>query len=136
MLHGRGMQGRSSDEVYAALLYQCVGVVDPSQRIHLHCFTGTTVSVRQWLHEFPNTFFGFTAGAARFRPEQQAAVHYIPQDHLLLETDAPYFPTSGYVHSAPSFMKVIAESVAQIRGEATEDLLQASVENGIWLYRR
>ena len=55
VLHCRGLQNKDSSEAY-----QLRGSVPREQRIHLHCFNGTSRVVERWLEQFPRTMFGFT----------------------------------------------------------------------------
>ncbi len=102
VLHCRGRSSEDCEEAYSALLYHCVGVAAPSQRIHLHCFTGTLYVVRQWVKHFPNVHFGFTAKTGHFQRKQKAALQSLDTSQILLETDAPHLPTPGYTTLAPS----------------------------------
>lgn len=136
VLHCRGMDSKDSEDAFTTLLYQCVGVLSPTQRIHLHCFTGTAHNVRQWLRRFPQTYFGFTSMVSRFRTHQKEALCRVPTDRLLLETDAPYFPAAGYPLSAPIFLKVVATDVAKVREESVEEVLEVTLTNGVRLYGR
>ncbi len=57
VLHCRGPSSGQPDGFYMQLLFQLKGTVPVEQRIHLHCFNGSTEVVQRWLTEFPNTHF-------------------------------------------------------------------------------
>ena len=71
--------------------------------------------VEDWLEEFPNTYFGFPSRVTSFNQEQRDGVRTVPEDRILLETDAPYMPTHRNVQvNTPAYIGDVAESVAQI----------------------
>ncbi|XP_076452207.1 putative metal-dependent hydrolase YcfH [Babylonia areolata] len=106
-----------------------------SQWIYLHCFMGDHYVGDEWLVLFPNTYSSFTSCAARFEQYQVAALRGIPRDHLILETDAPYFPlVPGERWSAPNQLYVVAESVATHLNATPEELLEESTTNALRLF--
>lgn len=56
VLHARANQGDQTGVGHIQLLFQLKGVVPPDQKIHLHCFEGTTDMINRWTEEFPNTY--------------------------------------------------------------------------------
>ena len=76
VLHARG--------TYYQLLFQLKGVVPSEQHIHLHCFEGSRRLVQDWLKEFPNTRFGFTALVKHFNATSKWGLRSIPEEKLLL----------------------------------------------------
>ena len=54
--------------------------------IHMHCYTDTWVSCKEWVDEWTHMKFGFTSDT--FSPE---VIKNLPLSKILLETDAPYF---------------------------------------------
>ena len=92
--------------------------------------------VEDWLEEFPNTYFGFTARVTSFNQEQRDGVRAVPEDRILLETDSPYMPTHRNVRvNTPAYIGDVAESVALIRGVPWRELLVTTVTNGQNLYQ-
>jgi TatD DNase family protein len=55
----------------------------------------------------------------------------VPQDRLLLETDCPYLTPEPHrgKRNEPGYVKFIAETVAQARGEPLEQIASATTEN-------
>ena len=63
----------------------------------------------------------------------RAIVAQTPLDNLLLETDAPYLtpvPFRG-VENAPVYLPFIAETIAQVKGISTEDVLRQTYRNAL-----
>jgi TatD DNase family protein len=58
-----------------------------------HCFMGDALTLRTWLNACPNTMFGFTNAvfAEESHERLKLAVRECPLDHILIETDAPFF---------------------------------------------
>ena len=56
VLHLRGSSDKYSSDVLLAGLHYVRKDCPPSQRIHLHCFTGNQATVEYWLEEILNTF--------------------------------------------------------------------------------
>ena len=92
VLHLRGL---SSDplgrEVSLRGLALAKEILSKDQVIHLHYFSGPPDVVKAWLREFPNTYFGFTNMVKNFSFIQRQGLKAVPHNHLLLESDAPYF---------------------------------------------
>ena len=83
---------------------------------------------------FPNSFFGFTKIVTGFDAEHLDALRAVPDDRLLLETDAPYFKRPGHRFSNPSYIGKVANVIAQVRKVPWEHILALSVANVHRLY--
>jgi TatD DNase family protein len=137
VLHCRGPKGSKdqSSESYMGFRFLLKAVLQSKdQKIHLHCITGNANIVKQWLDVFPRTYFGFTNLVRSFGPEQIEALQAVPDDRLVIETDAPYFPVAGWKDSAPSQIGFTAGSVAERRGGSRAELLSLTTDNGKTLY--
>ncbi|OWF35906.1 deoxyribonuclease YabD [Mizuhopecten yessoensis] len=106
--------------------------VSSDQKIQLHCFTGPESVVRDWLALFPNTYFSVSGLVFQFNVNQQRALQAIPQDHLLVETDAPYFPVrKEFPCSAPHLLDVTAQRIGELLGGMSmEDVMELTERNG------
>ncbi len=85
----------------------------PTQRIHLHCFTGNLAMLMTWSDHFPRTYFGFSGLVRHFDVQQVSALIRVPEDKLLLETDSPYLrpsPRGGYMNT-PAYVGDVATLV-------------------------
>lgn len=135
VLHLRGAADYGSVDVIVAALHYAKKVCPPLQKFHLHCFTGYRDQVEDWLDDFPNTYFGFTAKVASFNLHQQEGLRSVPADRLLLETDSPYFQVdSNNFVNTPAYLGDVANLVARIRGVRLEDVLDVTLTNGLRLY--
>jgi TatD DNase family protein len=107
----------------------------------VHCFTGN----RRELHDYLelDLYVGITGWICDERRglELREIVRDIPDDRLLLETDAPYLlprdlrpkPKSG--RNEPSLLPHILGHVALCRGQAGEHLAMVTAENARCLFR-
>jgi Tat protein secretion system quality control protein TatD with DNase activity len=130
IIHCRGMNNQDSSEAYLSCMFQLQAErVSPNQRIHVHCFNCTEEMAKKWLGVFPRTMFGFTAMVGSFTRLQKQALVSMEQKHILLETDAPYFPPRGRHVSAPSLVGDVAQLVAKIRGETFTQVLAYTTAN-------
>lgn len=101
----------------------------------LHCFTGNRQQLRDCLHR--DLFIGITGWIVDERRGQdlREAIHDLPLNRLLLETDSPYLvprdlpnkPTSR--RNEPAFLLHIATVVATLKGISVEVLQQHCREN-------
>ena len=92
VLHLRGYPKVHSSDVLNTGLQYVQKACSRDQRIHLHCFTGRRVDLEDWLEDFPNCHFGFTAKVLSFNDPQIEILRAVPNNRILLETDSPYMP--------------------------------------------
>lgn len=100
-----------------------------------HCFTGEADELRAYLDL--DLHIGITGWICDERRGRHlvALVKEIPQDRLLLETDAPYLtprdlqPQPKARRNEPAFLPHILRAVARARGEAPEALAAATTRN-------
>lgn len=102
----------------------------------LHCFSGDIDMAKKAME------LGFCisiAGPVTFKNavELREVVKFIPDEFLLIETDAPYLspvPLRGK-RNEPAFLKHTAEVVADIRGISTSDLARITTHNAMKLFK-
>ena len=101
----------------------------------LHCFTGSAELARKGLDL---GFYVSLSGIVTFKDaaDLQATAKWIPQDQLLVETDAPFLapvPNRGKT-CEPAFVADTAAFVAELRGEEAETLGEATTANFFRLF--
>jgi TatD DNase family protein len=105
-----------------------------------HCFTGEAAELRAYLDL--GLYVGITGWICDERRGRHLVelVKTIPQDRLLLETDAPYLtprdlhPQPRARRNEPAFLPHIARAVARARGESVEALAEAAARNARALF--
>jgi TatD DNase family protein len=103
----------------------------------LHCFTGSAELARKGLHL---GFYVSLSGIVTFKnaADLQATAKWIPQDQLLVETDAPFLapvPNRGKT-CEPAFVADTAAFVAELRGDDSEALGEATTANFFRLFSK
>ena len=103
----------------------------PSARGVFHCYSGSIEDAkvlvdRGWMLSFTGNI---TFKNARRAPE---VISWMPMDRLMLETDAPYMAPEPYRgrRCDSSLIPLMAQTVAQLKGLTTEEVLAITLENG------
>ncbi|RMG97400.1 MAG: TatD family deoxyribonuclease [Deltaproteobacteria bacterium] len=96
----------------------------------VHCFTGDAATARAWLDRgFHVSFSGIVTFPKA--PEVAEAARVVPDDRLLLETDAPYLapvPVRGRKNT-PANVAFTCAFVARLRGVPPEELAHQTALN-------
>ena len=100
-----------------------------------HCFTGDTAQLKAWLDL--GLYIGITGWLCdeRRASELRQALHYIPLDRLLLETDAPYLlprdlmPKPASRRNEPALLPHIGATVARMLQLDISRLARQTVDN-------
>jgi TatD DNase family protein len=113
----------------------------------VHCFTGTAQEAQQALDL--GLYIGITGWICDERPERGAAalaelvLPMIPNDRLVLETDAPYLTPRTYggtslkkrpSRNEPALLQVVLRAVAKARGQSMEEVAEMTTENAKRLF--
>ena len=118
-----------------------VEVLDPMlpkiSRAVAHCFTGEHESLREYLAM--GLWIGVTGWICDERRGQHLhdIVPVIPDDRLLIETDAPYLlprtltPKPKSRRNEPAFLTEVLRVVAEARGQSEEHVARVTTENAI-----
>lgn len=107
--------------------------IDQLQGGVLHCFTGTAKSLDAYLDM--GLYIGVTGWICDPKRGHtlRELVRKIPDDRLLIETDAPYLPpktmTPTSKRNEPAFLPEVAKVVAQQRGQSLEQIARLSYIN-------
>lgn len=110
----------------------------------LHSFTSTWEVAKKFLDL---GFYIGLNGIITFPPLRKAlegqvplsldeVIKHIPLERLLLETDAPYLSPVPYrgQRNEPGYVKFVAETIAQLRGEKTEKIAEQTTKNARELF--
>ena len=103
----------------------------PDVRCVFHCFTGTSDEARRILDR--NYWLGFTGPVTyKKNDELREIVKTVPDDKLLVETDAPYLspePVRGKRPCEPAYVMHTAAKVAEVRGVSVEEIDRLTTAN-------
>ena len=103
----------------------------------MHCYSGSVETAKELLNLGLYISFGGSVTFKNARTVREVAA-FVPQDRLLTETDSPYLapePIRGTVNS-PKNIPIIAEKLAEIRGESVKDIEIAVEENARRLFTK
>ena len=107
----------------------------PDLRGIFHCFSGSPEQAKQ------ATGLGFSlglGGVITFKNNRmQETLKHVDMKHLVLETDAPFLAPMPYrgKRNDPSYIPIIAEKVAEIKGISPEEVARNTTENARKLFR-
>ncbi len=102
----------------------------PSDKVLLHCFTGTLEEAKRglelgWMISF--------SGIITFKKSEtlREVARYVPLDRILIETDAPYLaPLSRRgKQNEPSYLAETAECIASLKGISFETIASHTTRN-------
>ncbi|MGF7015745.1 TatD family hydrolase [Ornithinibacillus bavariensis] len=102
----------------------------------MHCYNDSVHYVQQCLDM---NFYISLGGPVTFKnaPLPKEVAVEVPIDRLLVETDAPYLaphPNRGK-RNEPSYVKLVAEKIAELRGISLEELSKKTTENAFKLFQ-
>ena len=127
-------QRGAEDEMFALL--ELMGV-DPSHKLHLHCFTGTWEQAQKWCEAYPNAKFDITCLVTY---PQAVRVHQLardlPLDRIMLGSNSPNTRPYGHNHghTIPEHIEIIATRIAALRKIARWNVLYQNLKNTAALY--
>ncbi|MFZ5985599.1 MAG: TatD family hydrolase [Bacillota bacterium] len=100
-----------------------------------HCFSGSVEMAKEVLD---NNFYISVGGALTFKNARKLidVVKYVPIDRLLIETDCPYLTPEPYrgQRNDSSFVRLVAEKVAQIKELELQVVAEATMNNAKKLF--
>lgn len=102
----------------------------------MHCFTE---SLEVALAAINMGFYISFSGIVTFKNATQLkeVAQAIPLDKVLVETDSPYLapvPFRGKINQ-PAYVKYVAQEIANLRGIALDDVIQATTHNFFTLFK-
>lgn len=101
----------------------------------MHCFSGSPEIALECIKM---NFYISLGGPVTFKnakkPKEVAAV--VPLDRLLIETDCPYLAPHPYrgKRNEPSYVKLVAEKIAEIKNVSYEEVAKQTTENAKKLF--
>lgn len=101
----------------------------------MHCFSGSAETALECINM---NFYISLGGPVTFKnakkPKEVAAA--VPLDRLLIETDCPYLAPHPYrgKRNEPSYVKLVAEQIAEIKQLTIVEVSQATTENAKKLF--
>jgi TatD DNase family protein len=100
----------------------------------MHCFSGSWETAKQCLDMNFHISFG---GPVTFKNAKQPKEVFaqVPLDRLLIETDAPYLTPHPFrgKRNETSYVRLVAETAAEIRGMTVEEIAEITTNNAIRL---
>lgn len=100
----------------------------------MHCFSGSWETAKQCLDmNFHISFGGPVTFKNAVQPKEVLA--QVPLDRLLIETDAPYLTPHPFrgKRNETGYVRLVAETAAEIRGMTLEELAEVTTNNAIRL---
>ncbi|GAC92322.1 Mg-dependent DNAse [Anoxybacillus flavithermus NBRC 109594] len=101
----------------------------------MHCFSGSIEVARQCMDmNFYISFGGPVTFKNAKKPKEVAKE--IPLDRLLIETDCPYLTPHPFrgKRNEPSYVKYVAEAIAELKGLSFEEVAQKTFDNAKRLF--
>ena len=98
-------------------------------RIHRHCFVGGKDEYDEWKNTFPNCYFSISSKSLSKIGTETWLLLRDNMDHMILETDAPYFD-----QKEPTAVYDIAVGVAGKMGMEVDELVRVCNRNAARLY--
>jgi TatD DNase family protein len=95
----------------------------------IHCYSGDDIFA-QWAIA-QGFYISFTGSITYDNPNLKDIAKILPQDRILIETDAPYLapvPMRGK-RNEPSYVKYVAQTIAQLRNSTVENICEQTTKN-------
>ncbi len=102
----------------------------------MHCFSGDVETARRCLDLglFISLAGPVTYKNARALPD---VARFVPEDHLVVETDCPYLPPTPHrgQRNEPAYVALTAARIAELRGVDSAELGEITTRNAARLFR-
>ena len=129
------IHSRDADDDMARILEEEMG--KGAFKAVLHCFTGGRVLAERAIALGLSISF---TGIVTFKKsdELRAIAAALPEDRILVETDAPYLAPGRYrgKRNEPSYVTETAKVLAETRGVSTDDLARQTTDNFFRLFSK
>lgn len=102
----------------------------------IHCCSASVETAREYLDM---GFYISFAGPVTFKNANKLldVARFVPADRIMVETDSPYMapvPMRGK-RNEPTYVKYVAEKIAELRGIPAEEMAQLASDNTCRLFR-
>lgn len=101
----------------------------------MHCFSGSVEVAKECVDM---NFYISLGGPVTFKnaKKPKEVAQEIPLNKLLIETDCPYLAPHPYrgKRNEPSYVKLVAEQIAELKGLSFEEVSQVTTENAKILF--
>ncbi|RMG73955.1 MAG: YchF/TatD family DNA exonuclease [Nitrospirae bacterium] len=101
----------------------------------MHCYSGSPERAERFM---ALGFYISISGPVTFKKAERLkkVASLVPDEYLLIETDAPYLTPSPYRgrRNEPAYVRLVAEEVARLRGVSTEDIARITSLNASRLF--
>jgi len=125
---------REAHEDLISILKQAISEKNYAIRGVIHSFSGTLAQAKEYLDM--GFYLGFN-GIITFARDYDEVVKSMPFDRILIETDCPYLtpvPLRGK-RNEPSYVKYVAQKVAELRGVSFEEVAEQTTKNAKKLFK-
>jgi len=101
----------------------------------MHCFSGSPEMAKQCLDLNFHISLGGPVTFKNAKKPKEVAIQ-VPIDRLLIETDCPYLAPHPYrgKRNEPSYVKLVAEQIAELKGVTLEEIAHATTANAKKLF--
>jgi len=108
---------------------------DGSLRFQLHCFSSGVDVLRRALDL--GAMISFTGNITYSKGTLDEVVRTVPDDRIMIETDAPYLTPVPYRgrRNEPAYVRHVAEKVAELRGKSLEETMTMTTDNARRFFR-
>ncbi len=117
------------------LLFRDSSLLRRLPAVIFHSFMGSPQDARSLLARGINAYFSFGKPLLNGKKSALACLQELPQDRLLLETDAPYQTLKGEKETAPEEIVRVYEAAAALRKIDREQLSEDTTKNFLRAYK-
>ena len=102
----------------------------------MHCFSGSLEFAKECIKLGIYVALGGVVTFKNALKAKEVAAN-IPLEYLLLETDDPYLTPVPYrgKENQPSYVKLVAQEIAQLRGISVEEVAMAATQNTLKIFK-
>lgn len=126
----------SDDDVWRVLSTAYSGLDSSIPRGQLHCFSGTTESMKRAVNE--GFYISFTGNITFKKSTLGEVVQETPLERILLETDSPYLapaPLRGK-RNTPANLRLVAAKIAELKNIDIQEVMHQTTSNALRLFTK